>query len=329
MTPLLGHDDQARVFLDAMASSRLHHAWLLTGPAGIGKAAFARAAAARLLADAAGPPPRATGLAPEPDHPVARLVAERSHPDYRQIERELGDDGEPVRRNIPVDAIRALIPMLGTTPSLSPRRAIVIDPVDDLESSGANALLKGLEEPPAGTVFLLVSHAPGRLLPTIRSRCRVLRFRPLDDTDTRAALRAAMPDADGAAVDALVAVADGSPGVALRRAGLDIPGLDRALSAIAESGDPDYRERLALAKALSPKGQALRYRAFLDRVPAFLADTARRRRGDALARTLTAWEDAKSLAAAAPAVTLDPHGTVLALGGLVAGLAGRQPAAKG
>ena len=107
----------------------------------------------------------------------------RSHPDFKLLERLPKANSEELARSITVDQVRGLQPLFATTPSLSPRRVVLIDAIDDLERSAANALLKNLEEPPAGTIFLLVSHAPGRLLPTIRSRCRLLRFDPLDDDD--------------------------------------------------------------------------------------------------------------------------------------------------
>src|SRR5690606_19534895 len=115
------------------------------------------------------------GLETPDEHPVARLLAAGSHPDFRMLERLERPTGG-LARNISVDQVRSLGALLSVTPSMSPWRVIVIDSADDLETSAANALLKMLEEPPANTLFFLVSHAPGRLLPTIRSRCRRLDF---------------------------------------------------------------------------------------------------------------------------------------------------------
>ena len=129
-----------------------------------------------MLADAAGPPVDAPGLDVPDDHPAARLVAAGSHPDLMRLERLARDGGTELARSINVDQVRGLQRLFATTPSMSPWRAVVIDAIDDLERGGANALLKNLEEPPPNTVFLLVSHAPERLLPTIRSRCRLLRL---------------------------------------------------------------------------------------------------------------------------------------------------------
>jgi len=323
VTRLLGHRDQIDIFLDAMASGRMHHAWLLAGPSGIGKGLFARAAAARLLAGGEG------DFQLPDDHPTVRLVHARSHPDYQLLERARDEDGEQTGRNIPVDAIRGLQPLLTGTPSLSAARVIVIDAVDELERGGANALLKSLEEPPPGVVFLLVSHAPGRLLPTIRSRVRTLVFKPLGEGEMRGALTAALPDEAAATIDDLVLTGAGAPGTAIAAAGLDVAGLDRALHAIGASGDPDRTGRLALVKALGGKTAQARYRLFLERVPHSIAAVARQRRGVALARALAAWEEARALTGAAVLLSLDVPSTVWKLGTIVAGLAGPASPAKG
>lgn len=330
MTALRGHEAQTAAFVEAMRGGRLHHAWLLAGPKGVGKGGFARAAAARLLAEAAGPPPAGEGLAVPADHPTARLIAADAHPDFRVIERLVREGrGEELARNISIDQIRALIPMLGMAPALSTRRVIVIDAVDDLERAGANALLKSLEEPPAGTIFLLVSHSPGRLLPTIRSRCRILRFQSLGDDVMAAALADALPEATADELAALVRAGGGAPGQALRFAGLDLAGLDAALARIADTGDAGNAERLALAKALSAKSVQPRYQAFLERAPAFLVDRARTARGAQLAAILGEWERARDLAASALPLSLDPQATVFQLCGHVAALARTRAHAKG
>src|SRR3546814_187314 len=189
MTSLLGHDEQAHTLLGAARSGRLHHGWILVGPRGIGKASFARAIALRLLAEAAGPPMAADGLEVPQDHPIRRLFEADAHPDYADLfclEKESG-----TARNITVDQVRGLQRLIQSAPSLSTRRIVVIDSADDLERGAANALLKNLEEPPADMLFLLVSHAPGRLLPTIRSRCRTLRFDSLGEDAMRSILRQA------------------------------------------------------------------------------------------------------------------------------------------
>ncbi|NNM75417.1 DNA polymerase III subunit delta' [Sphingomonas sp. ID1715] len=341
MTPLLGQEAQSAAFLNTMRGERLHHAWLLVGPKGVGKASFAKAAALRLLAEAADPNVDGEGLDVDPEHRIAKLFAARSHPDYRLVEREVwkkpdevlplderkGD--EALGRNIKVIQIRWLDRILSVAPSLSNRRAIVIDAADDMERGAANALLKSLEEPPAGTVFFLVSHMPGRLLPTIRSRCRTLRFLPLDDENMRAVLQSHLPEASGAELDALINAGEGAPGQALRFAGLDIGALDTALDQLARTGDPSNATRVSLAKTLSLKAAQPRYEAFLERAPAFIAAQAKARQGPALEQALVNWSKARDLASGAIGLSLDPQATVFQLGSYVAALAQGGSAAKG
>lgn len=336
-----GHDAQAAAFLSAMRGQRLHHAWLLVGPRGVGKARFAKAAALRLLAEAADPAIARDGLEVNEEHRIARLFHARSHPDFRLVEREVwkkpdevlplderkGD--EALGRNIKVLQIRWLDRILSVAPSLSNRRAILIDAADDMERGAANALLKSLEEPPAGTVFFLVSHMPGRLLPTIRSRCRLLRLAPLGDADVRAVLQKELPEADAREIDALVRVGEGAPGQALRFAGLDIGGLDAVLEQMARTGDPSNTARAALAKALSGKVAQPRYEAFLERAPAFIARASHTRSGEALDRAVMLWSKARDLASGATGLSLDPQATAFQLGSYVAALAQGGSTAKG
>lgn len=318
---LLGHRDQVAAFRDAMGLGRLHHAWLLTGPQGVGKASFAQAAAARYLAEGTDNPPGGVGLDVVEDHPTARLIAAGSHPDYRHLARLPREKGNDLARNITIDQVRALQPFFAVTPGLSPRRAVVIDAIDDLERPAANALLKNLEEPPSDTLFLLVSHAPGRLLPTIRSRCRLLRFGALDDGDMAVALRRLLPDVAEKEIELLVGHGSGAPGQALRFAGLDIAGLDDALTALAQQGDPTNARRLALAKELSLKAAQPRYEIFLERAPAFIAAEARERTGGGLSAAITLWEKARAIRESAIRLSLDPQTTAFELASLVAGLA--------
>ena len=325
---MLGHDEQTAAFLDAARSGRMHHAWLLAGPQGIGKAGFAEASARWLLADAAGPAVPKDRLVVPDDHPIAALLEAGSHPDFKLLQRLPKASSEELARSITVDQVRGLQPLFATTPSLSPRRVVLIDAIDDLERSAANALLKNLEEPPAGTIFLLVSHAPGRLLPTIRSRCRLLRFSALDDDTVRVALRRALPEADDAEIDALVTVADGAPGNALRFAGLDIAGLDAAIEKLAVHGDTSNALRTALGRTLGLKNAQERYEAFLERAPSRIAAEAKRGRGD-MGKTVALWREARDIADRAVRQSMDPQLTVVEIAGLVAKLAPVERAAKG
>ncbi|QGP78422.1 AAA family ATPase [Sphingobium sp. CAP-1] len=318
MTALLGHDAQARTLTAAARSGRMHHGWILAGPKGIGKASFARALALRLLADAAGPEIAQEGLFVPESHPTRRLIDAAAHPDYAELaplEKETG-----TARNISVDQVRGLGRLIQSAPSLSTRRVVVIDSADDLERGAANALLKTLEEPPSDMIFLLVSHAPGRLLPTIRSRCRTLRFDPLDNAAMRAVLKAADETLSPQEIDALVRAGEGSPGQALRYAGLNLSEIEQILASLAAQGDPGNRERLALAKALALKSAKPRYEAFLERAPAFIAQAARTRQGPALGAALAHWEKARHLAGGAVILSLDPAAVVFELAGHVAAL---------
>lgn len=314
MTSLRGNAAARGAFQSAVAGGTMHHAWLFAGPQGIGKGSFAREAAIDLLSRAAGD---------QGTDRTRALVEAGSHPDFRILER-LAKDGKPdgdLARSITIAQVRGLQPLFATTPSLGPRRVVLIDAVDDLERSGANALLKNLEEPPAGTVFLLISHAPGRLLPTIRSRCRLLRFDPLDRSDMQAALAGSLPDATDDERESLVRVGGGSPGRALRFAGLELDRIDAALSVIARDGDRDNVERVKLMRALSLKAAQPRYEAFLDRVPTFIAEQAPYRSGAGLRLALDAYDEVRRIASSARGLSLDPGSTVFELAGVVARLA--------
>ena len=318
----IGNTAAHAAFLSALAGGSLHHAWLLAGPEGVGKAMFARAAAQRMLAAAVDPdlPP---GLDVPAGHRIASLLNAGSHPDFRLLARLPKDAEKPegeLARSITIAQVRTLQPLFATMPALSQRRVVVIDAIDDLERNAANALLKNLEEPPAGTIFLLVSHAPGKLLPTIRSRCRLLRFEAMREPEVAQAMRAALPDADEAEIAALVTAADGAPGRGLRFAGLDLAAVDQAIAAIGGDGDRDNGRRTALARQLAGKAAQPRYEAFLDRVPAFIARQARSRTGAALRTALDAHAAARDLAGAARGLSLDPQATVIEMAGIVARL---------
>lgn len=314
---LLGHDRQIAAFRSAMERGSLHHAWLLAGPKGVGKGSFARAAALRLLADAAGPRVTGAGLETPPDHRIAALFAARSHPDFRLLERELNDKKE-LRRNITIHQVRALGDLFAVAPALSEWRAVVIDAVDELEGPAANALLKMLEEPPGKSLFLLVSHSPGRLLPTIRSRCRRLDFGPLDDSALDSILAAEQPRLGPEERQRVIALAGGSAGRALAFAEFDLLPLAEEALAILRRGDPDNSRRSRLASALALKAAAPRYAAFLDLVPSLVAGEARQADGERRQRAAAAYGKAQETAALAPRLSLDPASTVFALGTILA-----------
>ena len=215
---LVGHETSERALLESALSGRLHHAWLLTGPRGIGKATLAYRFARFLLAGAeaggllAGGP---SNLAVDPRHPVFRLVASGGHPDLKLVARGQNPKTGRMRSEIVVDDVRDAVSFLRLTPSQGGWRVVIVDGAEEMNRNAGNALLKILEEPPARAVLLLVSHSPGRVLPTIRSRCRRLSLRALDDEAIAGYLSLTMPDLGEADRGLLIRLAEGSIGKAL------------------------------------------------------------------------------------------------------------------
>ena len=319
---IVGQDKAVEQFASAWASRKLHHAWLLAGPNGVGKATFASAAARRVLAEAAGPPFDLPGLDTPGDHPMVKLVEAGSHPDMRWLERLANEKTGNLARNISVDQVRSLAELFDLSPAMSGWRVAVIDTVDELEPSGANALLKMLEEPPPNSLFLLVSHAPGRLLPTIRSRCRRLDFQALDDAAMASILDARAPELSATERQRIIAMSLGSAGRALAFAELGLAKLEDAALAILRQGDPTNARRSDLAQELGKKAAADRYAAFLALAPSLIAREARRLEGQRRERALDAYAKARELAALAPRLSLDPVATVFQIGGMLAEVAG-------
>lgn len=318
---MVGQDRAVEAFTAAWSTGRLHHGWLLAGSKGVGKATFARMAATRVLAEAAGPPFNLPGLDVPEEHSTAKLIGAGSHPDFRWLERLEKEKGDGLARNISVKQVRELGEFLNLTPALSPWRAIVIDSADDLEPSAANALLKMLEEPPANTLFFLVSHAPGRLLPTIRSRCRRLDFAKLSYDAMTSLLSRSLPAKSSSDIARLVEFGNGSIGRALAIAELDLAPLESEALAILKQGDPDNARRSKLASTLGSKAAAERYAAFLELVPGLIAGEAVSLEGEARSRALDAYAKARETAAVAPRLSLDPAATVFQLGTILAAVA--------
>ena len=328
-------------FLQANAAGRMHHAWLLTGPRGVGKATLAWRIARILLATPMdeGPalfdaPPAPVTLDVDPGHPVSHRMRALSEPGLFLLRRGPTDRGDKLSNDIRVDMVRKLANFLQLSATEGGRRVIIVDAADELNPQAANALLKMLEEPPARCVFLMISHQPTGLLPTIRSRCRELRCGPLGADDMARALDQAGIDlpADTAALTELSA---GSVGEAIRllsQGGLELyaelvslfsrlPDLDRprALRLAEAAATRGATDRLGLLMALTDlllarlaRTGATGHPPAVEAAPGEAALLARLSPGPARAR---AWADAAQTVSArmghGQAVNLDPAALVL------------------
>jgi DNA polymerase-3 subunit delta' len=279
---LFGHDAAERTFLSAVNSGRLPHGWLLTGPKGVGKATFAWRAARHLVAtppgtgDALFAAPAAESLDIDPGHPAARRMRALSEPSLMLLRRAWDADRKRLKTQLTVDEVRGLKGFFALS-SDAGRRVVIVDSADEMNASAANALLKELEEPPKGAVLFLVSHQPSGLLPTIRSRCRTLRFDPLAPQDLSAALRGAGLDLPaGASAAAITALSGGSVGAAVQLIEQGGPELYGDLVALL-SGLPDMDRPAALkiADAAGARGAEERFDLILTLLDTALARIAR------------------------------------------------------
>lgn len=261
---LFGHAAAETALLEAWASGRLPHAWMITGPRGVGKSTLAFRFARFLLAHGpasgfdSGPslfgdaPVLPDTLAIPEDNPVFSRVANAGHADLITVERSWDDKNDRRRGDVVVQDVRAVIDRFGKTAAEGGYRVCIVDAADDMNINAANALLKILEEPPPNAVLLLVSHAPGSLLPTIRSRCRRLALKPLDEAAMQQALTGLLPDLDAAERRGLGVLAEGSPGRAVTLAaqgGLKL--LHGLLDMVAQLPKPDIAKLHAFGDALA------------------------------------------------------------------------------
>jgi DNA polymerase-3 subunit delta' len=242
---LIGHEAAEQAFLKAFAAGRLPHAWLISGPRGVGKATFAYRIARFLLSRpmqaeesglfGASAPAAPTALDMAPEHRVFRQVAQQGHPDFRLLERTPNPKTGRMRSEIVIEDVRAVIDFLHLKPAASPWRVVIVDSADDLNRNAGNALLKILEEPRPNTVILLLSHAPQALLPTIRSRCRKLALQPLPGEQIAAELATRFPDVTAEDRALAAATAGGSLGQAIRMIEQGGVGLIREIGALLAS----------------------------------------------------------------------------------------------
>ncbi len=340
MTSFLGHDKAQRIFRQSFDNGKLHHAWILAGPKGLGKAGFAMQAAQFLLDSHDGQDTPENGFHLDAQSQSASLLAAGSHPDFRLVQRGGKTDKEEkkareegvdaleeheLKRNISIAQIRSLQQLFATQASISRYRVVVIDAIDDLERGGANALLKNLEEPPKDTIFLLVSHTPERLLPTIRSRCQILRFDPLSDDQMKQALATIARHLKGAERDALIAAGEGAPGKSLQFIDAGLAELESLANDIMRTGDKNNQIKSDLARKLSLKAATPRYQAFLSCAPSLMARhikaAATGSGNKRSAKAIDIWREASDLAAMAVPKALDNQAVIFRLGSLMGSLA--------
>lgn len=318
----LGHDSAEQALLDAWNGARMHHAWLLSGPKGLGKAAFALRAARFLLTQGEirqGEEDRSvTTIGGCDDSAASHLIDAGAHPEFKRLERAVNDKTGVLARSISVDQVRSTGALLNSTTSISRYRAIIVDSADDLETAGANALLKSLEEPPDNTVFFLVSHNSGRLLPTVRSRCRTVTFQALADDAMTSWLHDVLPKAGPDEIASLTVLAAGAPGRALRFRNSDLASVWRDLKHVAEQGDPGLAITARLSQSLSLKGANDTYEAFLELAPSLLSRAARGSTGRAAAMLVDRWQAASRIASSAIATSPDKALTIFELCRLLA-----------
>jgi DNA polymerase-3 subunit delta' len=291
-----GHDEAERALLAAYRGGRMPHAWLIGGPSGIGKATLAYRMARFVLAypDCSAPQVQSAGsLALPSEHRAAHLVAAQGHPDLLVLERRPGESGA-LRTVIAVEDVRRLVPFLGSTAGEAGWRVVVVDSADELNAAGANALLKLLEEPPRRCLFLIVSHAPGRLIATIRSRCRRLLLRPLAPADIGRAVGVALGrNPDDAAVQKAALAADGSVAQAIALIGGPLLAVrERVIELLALLPETDPRALHALGESLE-RADRLVLATFVDAVRDWLSARLKGelQEGGRLARLAQAWEE--------------------------------------
>ena len=314
----IGHEAAWQAWNQAGAGARMHHGWILSGRRGVGKSAFAMAAARQLVEEGG----EGSTLADHPD------IYYLTHPPKTDGDVRKKADGKPyeVARNIKVSQIRELLQKLTTRPTMGARRAVIIDPADDMEPSTANALLKSLEEPPEGTYFLLVAHRLGRLLPTIRSRCRVLSFPSLAEEEMLEVLRREAPDAPPETRAAAIAAANGSPGAAIDFVELDLGKVHSIMRRLVEDDDPDLRLRASLASALGTLPSREKQLATLELARSVVASRRMTAEKADIPELVETYQALVRLGAQAPTYNFDTSLLLLEIGTLLATLGGSRTA---
>lgn len=324
-TQLVGHEGAIAAFAEAIDRRRLHHAWLIGGPKGIGKATLAYHVARRLVAE---PNTLADpgSLDVPADHSAARQVAALSHPNLVALRRVQQPGAKTLPTKISVDAVRNALELFGSTAGVDGYRVCIVDSAEDLNANSANALLKMVEEPPPRSIFLIVSHAPGRLLPTIRSRCRALTLRPPSAEQVRAIIENfpppfVQPDRD--AISRAASLAEGSVPRAVAMLDPSTAALSGQISTLlAEAGRPDWRRIAKFAESLGGRESDESLAMLRDALQRFLSEEIERRKEQNLASLLSLVEVSDRIAALASDATvynLDRRALVLSIFGELAG----------
>ena len=278
-TDLVGHDGAEQQFLQACRQGRLHHAWILGGPRGIGKATLAYRMARFALRHGNAIPGHADSLEVDPGDPVARRVSALGHADLLVLRRPWDSRTRKFRTTLPVDEVRRTNRFFGHTSGEGGWRICIVDSVDEMNANAANALLKILEEPPERALFLLISHLPGRLLPTIRSRCGRIDLAPLAPDDAVSVMDGLLGDDAGISPEDIrmaALVARGSVGEGLRlirSGGLDL--YRQLVGLMASLPDPNLKALHGLADRLSPIAAIGDYTMFMQMLTDWLAAMVR------------------------------------------------------
>lgn len=289
------HKDAWHEWRSAMASERMHHGWIIAGKKGLGKLDFALAAARELVAE--------EGVeGPAGEHPDIMTVTYGPKDKKAQSAQEAGKPFE-LARSIRIAQIREMQRRLTVRPTLGSRRVVIINPADDMERATSNALLKSLEEPPQGTFFMLVTHRPARLLPTIRSRCRILRFPLLNDAQLEEMLEDAGLSGD---TQPAIRAAEGSFGAALQFAEQDLGPVAGHIEQLLTKGDRDLTGRGEFSRLLGPRADRERLSAVFELAQSLVADHARRSdNARQRAALIEAHSQLVTLAAQAPSYNFD------------------------
>ncbi|MEA2842070.1 MAG: polymerase subunit delta [Methylobacteriaceae bacterium] len=316
----VGHAAEERAFLDAYRAGRMPHAWIIGGPEGIGKATLAWRVARFLLAN---PDPRsasvqrAQNLDVDPMTAAARQIAALSSSDVALLRRQWNEKVKKLYTEIRVDEVRAATRIFQHAAGGSGWRIAIIDSVDELNRNAANALLKIIEEPPAYSLFLLIAHRPGRILPTIRSRCRLMMLAPLSDEDVVRAMAALNFNYPRDQIKAVASRAGGSVKEALRLLeGESARFDDRVQNLLKGLPQVDWQEIHGLGDAVAGRDNEAAYESLMANVFSFLDRSVRdgAARGPArLQPYAEAWEKVREAAREAEILNLDKRPLTLSI----------------